>query len=116
MEMEQIARQAKAAAIQLAAADSDAKNSALANIARALKDRSHAILAANQADLERSEREALAAPLLKRLRFDAAKIDEACEGLQSLIRLDDPVGATLEATELDDDLTSFSLLAPLRSG
>ncbi|MDJ0808487.1 MAG: glutamate-5-semialdehyde dehydrogenase [Desulfobacterales bacterium] len=113
MEMEQIARQAKAAAIQLAAADSDAKNSALANIARALKDRSHAILAANQADLERSEREALAAPLLKRLRFDAAKIDEACEGLQSLIRLDDPVGATLEATELDDDLTLYRVSRPI---
>ena len=43
MEMEHIARQAKAAAIQLAAADTDAKNQALANIARALRDQSEAI-------------------------------------------------------------------------
>ncbi len=113
MEMEQIARQAKAAAIQLAAADTDAKNAALANIARALKDRSEAILAANQADLERSAREALAAPLLKRLRFDAAKIDEACEGLDSLINLEDPVGTTLGATELDANLTLYRVSRPI---
>ncbi len=113
MEMEHIARQAKAAAIQLAAADTDAKNQALANIARALRDQSEAILAANQADLERSTREALAAPLLKRLRFDAVKIDEACEGLASLINLDEPVGTTLGATVLDDDLVLYRVSRPI---
>ncbi len=113
MEMEQIAQQAKAAAIHLAAADTNAKNKALANISRALKDRSAAILAANQADRERSAREALAAPLLKRLRFDAAKIEEACEGLESLINLEDPVGATLGATALDDNLTLYRVSRPI---
>ncbi len=113
MEMEPIARQAKAAAIQLAAAGTDAKNRALANIAQALEAQTEAILAANQTDLERAAREALAAPLLKRLRFDAVKIAEARAGLQSLIDLDDPVGATLNATELDDNLTLYRVSRPI---
>ena len=113
MEMEPIARQAKAAAIQLAAAGTDAKNRALANIAQALEAQTEAILAANQADLERAAREALAAPLLKRLRFDAVKIAEARAGLQSLIDLDNPVGATLNATELDDNLTLYRVSRPI---
>ena len=113
MEMEAIARQAKTAAIRLAATGTDAKNRALANIARALQAQSEDILAANQDDLERAAREALAAPLLKRLRFDAAKIDEAGAGLQSLIDLDDPVGATLSATALDDNLTLYRVSRPI---
>ncbi len=113
MEMESIARQSKAAAIQLAAAGTDAKNRALANIARALESQTAAIQAANQADLERAAREQLAAPLLKRLRFDAAKIAEACAGLRSLIDLDDPVGATLGATALDDSLTLYRVSRPI---
>ena len=113
MEMEPIARRAKAAAIQLAAAGTDAKNRALANIAQALEAQTEAILAANQADLDRAAREALAAPLLKRLRFDAVKIAEARAGLQSLIDLDNPVGATLNATELDDNLTLYRVSRPI---
>ena len=113
MEMESIARQSKAAATQLAAAGTDVKNRALVNIARALEARTAAILDANQADLERAAREELAAPLLKRLRFDAAKITEACAGLRSLIDLDDPVGATLGATALDDNLTLYRVSRPI---
>jgi glutamate-5-semialdehyde dehydrogenase len=113
MKMEQLARKAQAAAIQLAAAATDAKNKALAAIAKALENEKDTILAANQADLERSAREALAAPLLKRLRFDAAKIEEACLGIRSLIKLDDPVGATLGATELDENLTLYRVSRPI---
>ena len=113
MEMEHIAQKAKTAAINLAAADTAAKNRALAAIARALEAEKDTILAANQADLERSTREALAAPLLKRLRFDAPKIAEACEGIASLIGLADPVGATQAATELDDHLLLYRVSRPI---
>ncbi len=113
MEMEHIAQKAKTAAINLAAADTAAKNRALAAIARALEAEKDTILAANQADLERSTREALAAPLLKRLRFDAPKIAAACEGIASLIGLADPVGATQTATELDDRLVLYRVSRPI---
>ena len=104
MEITAIARQAQEACRQLAAAKSDAKNRALAAIARALETRRDEIVAANRRDLALAETENLAAPLLKRLRFDEAKITEAVEGINSLVALPDPVGATLSATELDQGL------------
>jgi glutamate-5-semialdehyde dehydrogenase len=113
MKMEPIAQKAKTAAIELAAADTDTKNQALAAICQALAGEKETIVAANRADLQRAAREALAAPLLKRLRFDAAKIDEACQGIRSLIKLANPVGATLGATELDDDLILYRVSRPI---
>ena len=113
MDIETIARKAKHAAIRLAAAKSDVKNRALADIAAALRRNRKEIAAANRIDLIRSEKARLAPPLLKRLRFDEAKTEEACCGLESLIGLADPVGETLSATELDRGLELYRVSCPI---
>jgi len=113
MDIRQTARQAKAASIQLAATGSETKNNALGNIARALEKNKAAISSANKADLKKAEKENLAAPLRKRLKFDDAKILEAVEGLNSLIGLADPVGVTLSAMELDKGLNLFKVSCPI---
>jgi len=113
MEIQEIAATAKLAAIKLAAVSTDIKNRALAEIADALEAEADAIVAANAADLERAEQEHLAAPLLKRLRFDQAKIQEAVDGLKSMIQLADPVGQTLSALELDQGLELFKVSCPI---
>jgi glutamate-5-semialdehyde dehydrogenase len=113
MDIQNMAAQAKRAAIRMAALDSALKNQALADIAAALENRRDEIIAANAADLERSAKEDLAAPLLKRLKFDQAKIAEACEGLRSMIALPDPVGRTLSAIELDEGLELFRVSCPI---
>lgn len=113
MEIKQTALKAKQAAIQLAAVESAQKNEALAEITRALTQRAADISSANRADLMRSEKEKLSAPLLKRLRFDADKIKEACDGLASLIKLADPVGVTLSAIELDEGLELYKVSCPI---
>jgi glutamate-5-semialdehyde dehydrogenase len=104
---------ARAASIQLAAVKSDAKNQALAQIAKALKEKSNEIIAANKKDLDRAIADDLGTPLLKRLKFDADKIDDVCAGLQSLISLDDPVGKTQSATELDAGLELYKVSCPI---
>ena len=113
MDIRQTAARAKSAAIQLAAVSSEVKNDALTRIAQALETAAADIVAANQADLERAGREQLAPPLLKRLRFDEAKIQEACTGLRSMIALADPVGVTQSATELDEGLELFKVSCPI---
>jgi glutamate-5-semialdehyde dehydrogenase len=113
MDIRTIAAQAKTAAIAMAGLGTDIKNQALAEIAAALERRQADIVAANQSDLDRSEKENLAPPLLKRLKFDAVKIDEACAGLRSMIHLPDPVGRTLDAMELDDGLELFRVSCPI---
>ena len=113
MDIQTIAAQAKTAAIQMAGLETDVKNQALAAIAEALEARQAEIVTANRSDMQRSEAENLAAPLLKRLKFDDIKVREACEGLQSMIRLPDPTGRTLDAMELDEGLDLYRVSCPI---
>jgi len=113
MNVPQIAAAAKAASIKLAATTGAARDSALSAIAGALKQHSARTIAANASDLARAQSEKLAAPLLKRLKFDAGKIDEVCSGIASLIKLDDPLGKTLSAMELDKGLELYRVTCPI---
>jgi len=113
MNITQAAAAAKAASIQLAAVTTRAKNDALAQIARTLRQNASQILAANQKDLQNAQNNNLAAPLLKRLKFDQGKLDDVCAGIESLIKLDDPVGKTLTATQLDTGLELYKVSCPI---
>ncbi len=113
MNMEKLARAVKESSIKLAGIGTERKNKALAQIAQALKEKEAEIIQANRQDLVRSEREKLPAPLLKRLKFDEGKIAEVIDGIHSLIGLEDPVGKTLLATELDDGLELYKVTCPI---
>jgi len=113
MGITEIAEAAKSASIRLAAVRTGLKNNALAEIAKALKGRSAEIVSANEKDLAAAEKNNLAAPLLKRLKFDGGKIADVCAGIESLLKLDDPVGKTLSATELDDGLELYKVSCPI---
>jgi len=113
MNISQIAEKAKSASILLAAVKADIKNTALARIAKAMKQYSAMLVSANREDLAVAEKNNLSAPLLKRLKFDEGKIKEVCDGIESLIKLDDPVGKTLTATELDKGLELYKVSCPI---
>ena len=113
MGIAEIAAAAKSASIQLAAVKTDIKNNALAEIAKALNQHSDEIISANKEDLAAAEKSNLAAPLLKRLKFDENKIADVVAGIESLVRLDDPVGKTLSATELDKGLELYKVSCPI---
>jgi glutamate-5-semialdehyde dehydrogenase len=113
MTIKELAQAAKKASITLAAVDSKTKNNALEAIAVALDKHRADIETANKIDLKACENTNLAAPLLKRLKFDDKKIDETIEGIRSLISLPDPVGETLVSTELDKDLELYKVSCPI---
>jgi glutamate-5-semialdehyde dehydrogenase len=113
MSIKNKAAEAKKASIQLAAVPTNIKNSALKAIARALEEKKNQIISANQADLENAEKDNLAAPLLKRLKFQEDKIKEAIDGLNSVFSLEDPVGVTSSALELDKGLELFKVSSPI---
>ena len=113
MSISEKAKKAKSASILLGAVKTDIKNAALAQIAEALKSKSSEIIAANQKDLRIAEKSKLASPLLKRLKFDEGKIADVCAGIETLIKLDDPVGKTLTATELDEGLNLYKVSCPI---
>jgi glutamate-5-semialdehyde dehydrogenase len=113
MKVAERAEAAKAASIRLGVVKTEVKNAALNEIAKALQERSAKIIAANQQDLDAAEESHLAAPLLKRLKFDEGKLADVCAGIHSLIQLPDPVGRTLSAIELDDALELYRVSCPI---
>ncbi|MBS3887204.1 MAG: glutamate-5-semialdehyde dehydrogenase [Firmicutes bacterium] len=113
MNINELARQVEEASLLLAVANTELKDKALRLIAAALQTRKDEIISANRADLERSKNENLPEPLLKRLKFDEAKIADVTEGIASLLALADPVGKTLLSTELDDGLELYKVSCPI---
>ncbi len=113
MAITNIAAVARGASTRLAAAKTELKNQALQAVRAALQENAAAIIAANEADLAQAEKDNLAAPLLKRLKFDQTKIDGVCDGIESLIGIEDPVGETLSTTELDAGLELYKVTCPI---
>lgn len=113
MNIREKAAAAKAASITLAALDSETKNRALEMIAQKLEERKDEIIAANREDCERSEKEDVAAPLLKRLKFEDEKIADVVAGTRSMMDLTDPVGETVLSTELDEGLDLYRVTCPI---
>jgi len=107
------AKAAKAASLKLAALDSATKDAALELIALRLESRKDEIIAANREDCIRSEKEQIAAPILKRLKFEDEKIADVVAGTRSLKNLTDPVGVTLLSTELDEGLDLYRVSCPI---
>ena len=113
---EQVA-EAERAALELANVDESRRNAALQSIADALLDRSDEILDANEADVEDAEamleRGEYSQALVDRLRLDEAKIEDIAEMVESVAEQDDPLGETLEARKLDDDLALYEVAVPI---
>lgn len=103
----------KKAQVFLGALSTEAKNNALKNISYKLKEKAPEIIEANKRDMELSRKEDLNEALLKRLKFDEVKITEVREGIESLAGLEDPVGKTLSARELDKGLELFQVSCPI---
>lgn len=113
MSIQERATQAKQAQIRCASLSTAAKNTALEAIALALQEHRQKIEAANQSDIKRAEQQQLEAPLLKRLKFQGEKIDQACQGVRGVAGQSDPVGVVLSGRELDEDLRLFQVSCPI---
>ncbi len=113
MGIQELASEVKNAQVFLGAISLEVRNRALENISKEIKIRKDEIIEANRLDIEKAEVENVSAPLLKRLKFDNAKITEVCSGIESLIGLPDPVGKTISARELDKDLELYQVSCPI---
>jgi len=90
--MSQLGHQARSAAEVLAFVDSEAKNTALLNIAEVINQRRELIKTENQKDMCKGESDGLDAAFLDRLLLSDARIDAMIAGLNQVVSLADPVG------------------------
>lgn len=104
---------AKEAARKLALADSATKNRALAAVAKALRDNSDKIIAANKIDLENGKNNGLSESLLDRLALSAARIDGIATGVEEIIALPDPIGVIESGSRRPNGLEVVKVRVPL---
>lgn len=109
----EFATKARAASLVLAARETTEKNQALEAIAIALYENRMKITEENGKDMAAAQANGLAMPLCKRLLFDDKKLQAVIDGIHSLISLDDPVGKSLLATEMDKGLELYRISCPI---
>ncbi|ADQ83778.1 glutamate-5-semialdehyde dehydrogenase [Methylovorus sp. MP688] len=90
--MQQVGQQARQASRAMARADTNTKNLALITIAQAIRRHQAALLAANQADLDRAKANGMEAAMLDRLALSEKSIATMAEGLEQIASLPDPIG------------------------
>jgi glutamate-5-semialdehyde dehydrogenase len=90
--MQQVGQQARQASRAMARADTNTKNLALVTIAQAIRRHQAALLAANQADLDRAKAHGMEAAMLDRLALSEKSIATMAEGLEQIAALPDPIG------------------------
>jgi len=89
------------------------RNEALEAIANALLANKEAIFMANAEDLAQAEKDNIAAPVLKRLKFDEGKLRDVIAGIKDLINLEDPLFKEDLKRELDEGLRLFRVTCPI---
>lgn len=109
----EIAQQTRTAAGKLAILSTEARNTALETMARALETAKPEILAANEADLKVAEDNNIAPALYARLKLGESKLEAAIAGVRDVAKLEDPVGVNQIHRELDEGLILKRVTCPL---
>jgi glutamate-5-semialdehyde dehydrogenase len=93
LDMMEIAKQARQAAIDVARCSSSKKNEALLKIAEKLEQNAEDIKKENEKDLEAAKQAGLSSAMIDRLTVTDGTISGMADGLREVAQLEDPVGA-----------------------
>ncbi len=104
---------ARAAAREIARADTGLKNACLFSLARILVEESAAILDANAADLREARAAKLDEALIDRLELNAARVEAMADGVRQIANLADPVGEITELKQRPSGIQVGRMRVPL---
>ena len=104
---------ARAAARELARAATQAKNRALAAMAKEIRDGSGSILAANADDLAQAKRSEADAAFIDRLTLTAQLVEQMAAGVEAVAALADPVGQISERARRPSGIEVARMRVPL---
>lgn len=107
------AKKAKVAKEELVHQPTAKKNEALSFIAEALRFKQDEILAENEKDIVRGKEKGFSPALLDRLALTPERLNDMADAVMLLIKLEDPVGETLETIRKDNGLFIENVRVPL---
>ncbi|MDP5238076.1 glutamate-5-semialdehyde dehydrogenase [Uliginosibacterium sp. 31-16] len=111
--MQDLGRQARAASRLMAAASTEAKNTALCAIAAKIRERAGELLAANARDLEQARADGLEPAMLDRLTLTAKGVETMAAGLEQIASLPDPVGEITDVKRRPSGIQVGHMRVPL---
>jgi len=103
----------KKAQSQLAVENAASKNRALAAVAEAINRDRGGILAANARDVEKARSKGMKESLIDRLALNDQRIDGMIEGIETVIRQNDPIGKLIAGWTLPNGLLVEQVSVPL---
>jgi glutamate-5-semialdehyde dehydrogenase len=111
--MAHVGAAARSSSALMAAATTAAKNRALVELARRLRDGRAALLAANAPDVAAARSAGLAAPLVDRLALTPKIIETIALGCEQIAAMPDPVGEITELKRQPSGITVGRMRVPL---
>jgi glutamate-5-semialdehyde dehydrogenase len=111
--IQQMGRQARAAAYRLAQLSSDEKNAILRAMASSIRANAASLMQANDKDLAAGVEKGLSAAMLDRLRLDEARIEAMAAGIDQVATLPDPVGQVMDAWERPNGIRIEQVRVPI---
>jgi gamma-glutamyl phosphate reductase len=113
MTMKEMGQRARAAARQLARAESEQKDAALRDLASRLVSDHAQILAANARDIADARAAQIQAALLDRLTLNATRLAGIAADLKTVAALPDPIGEVFDATTMPNGLAIHKQRVPI---
>ena len=111
--MRELGRGARAAARELARADTAAKNRALGAMAAEIRSQAKEILSANAADARQAKKAGRDAAFVDRLTMNAKSVEQMAEGVEQVAGLADPVGSLSERVRRPTGIEVARMRVPL---
>lgn len=113
MTVKELGQNAKSVLTFMSQVTTEQKNTALENIASALKENIDTIIAANNLDIENGRKNGLNDGLIDRLMLDSDRINAIADGVLQVAKLDDPCGKTLTEYQKDNGLLIKKVSVPI---
>ena len=113
MNIKEEVRKMKKVSPRVAALPLETRDHALALIKEELNARREEIFAENLKDLTEAEKNGVAPAVMKRLKFNEAKLADVSKGIDQLISLPDPLGKITINRELDEGLLLRRVTCPI---
>jgi len=111
--MRELGRGARAAARELARADTAVKDRALAAMAAEIRSQAKEILSANAADVRQAKKAGRDAAFVDRLTMNAKSVEQMAQGVEQVAGLADPVGALSERVRRPTGIEVARMRVPL---
>ncbi|MBF8983030.1 glutamate-5-semialdehyde dehydrogenase [Lutibacter sp. B2] len=111
--MKEMCKKLSEAANTLAIVETKCKNDALKKVANSLNINKKMILNANKKDIEEAKRNNMKESLIDRLRLNEERIDDMVKGIETIIKLKDPIWKSNNVWTLENGLTISKMSVPL---